>query len=773
MKPFKLISILAGLLFLTLATACRQKVEDPYITILTDATVNLTREKTTLTVKIETNREWGVRMVGTTTDWIVAEPERGPASKKPIEIKVTVAENTGVNRTAAIEFYTGVATAMVTVIQEGPEGESDGVQSLTVADFIAKADKSNYYRLTGTVSGFNSNYCSFDLTDETGKIYVYSVSESSKAAWSGVIKNGGTVKLQGQYDFFASKSQHEVINAIIESFTPGEEQKEITDATVAEFVANASETIYYRLTGTVSAFKTGNNNGRDWMQFNLTDDTGSILVYGFENGQFEEWAEKIKDNGTVTLVGTYQFYSDKSQHEVMNTKIESFKEGEAPQAVTVTVTEAIALPDNKTLIIEEATVAGISTMGLVVTDGTSFAYIYFDSKAGESVPEVAVGDKVKVEATKSTYNDVPELVKSTVTKLSTGEMTYPEPKDLTETVTTYTSSVTEYVKLTGTLSIDKGKGYYNLAIAGVSPDTKQGSISGPLPSLGIDDFEGSEITVTGFFIGLASKGKFINILATEAALANPDAKYCNVSPTTINAKADDTSVTFEIKTNAAWTAVCDNADFTVSPASGNGDAVVTVSFDVNDGDAARIANITVTCADADVEETVVLAQARRPVGEATTISIDFTSEIAALPQAKANGLVDGTVTLEGYDFIMHAAGQSKNNSTGEMEDNKFYQAKSNDSFYLIIGKEGAYIQLPVIEDKALTKIEFRTGVQVSQNVVVDVAKSDGTRLNVNKDTFARDKEYTWVVTTEVGVAYKLLVTNDYNAQFQNLTLTYE
>ena len=89
MKPFKLISILAGLLLLSLATACRQKVEDPYITILTDATVNLTREKTTLIVKIETNREWGVRMVGTTTDWIVAEPERGPASKNPIEVKVT------------------------------------------------------------------------------------------------------------------------------------------------------------------------------------------------------------------------------------------------------------------------------------------------------------------------------------------------------------------------------------------------------------------------------------------------------------------------------------------------------------------------------------------------------------------------------------------------------------------------------------------------------------------------------------------------------------
>ena len=768
MKTFKILSFVAGILALTALASCAEKVEDPSITIEGENTVTLTKEKASFTVKVLSNRDWGMRFVGNTPDWIVAEPSTGKASKTPTEIKITVAENTGSNRTASVEFYTGVATAMLTIVQAGPEGDSDGVEALTVQQFINKADKTTYYRLTGTVSRFNSEYCSFDLTDATGTIYVYSVAEASKAEWSSKIKNGGTVTLQGQYEFYSSKSQHEVVNAIIESFTGGEEQTEITASTVADFIAKASATVYYRLTGKVSGFRTGTaSSGRNYMEFSITDDTGTILVYGFEDGQYEEWSTQIKDNGTVTLVGTYEYYSQKSQHEVMNTRIESFTEGAEVPPVTATVAEAIAAANGTKLILEEVKVAGKSTMGIVVTDGTSNVYVYFDTKAGETVPAVAVGDKVKVEATKSTYNGLTELTKATVTKLSSEAMTYPEPKDLTAIATTYQSSVTEYVKLTGTLSIDKDKGYYNLAIPGVSSDTKQGSISGPLPELGIDALEGNEITVWGYFLGFASSGKFISIMATEAALADPDAKFCNVSPASIKAKADETSASFTIKANAAWTISSDNADFTVSPASGEGDATVNVTFSANEGEEARVANITVTSVDAGVAAVVVLTQAKPSSGEATVIALDFTSEVPALPQAKKNGLVDATITLEGYDFIFHAAGKT------DGEDNKFYQGLSSGKYYLLIGKKDAYIQLPVVEGKALTKIEFLTGAAASEKVVVDVAKSDGTPLNINTATLKQGQAYTWDIPGEVGVAYRLLITTAYNAQFQNLTLIYE
>ncbi len=777
MKAFKFMSIVAGVMALAALAGCQQKVEDPYINLVGNDVLTLDQNKTTVTVKIITNRDWAVRMDAKTSEWMVVEPSRGTASTKPIEVTLTVTENTGANRTAAIEFYTGVATAMLTVKQAGPKGDSDGVETITVADFISKADKTTYYRLTGKVSSFQTgtnssgkNWMQFNLTDDSSTILVYGFANGQYEEWSGKIKNGGTVTLQGQYEFYSSKSQHEVVNATIESFTPGEEQTEITSSTVADFIAKASGTVYYRLTGTVSAFQTGTtSNGRNWMQFNLTDDTGTILVYGFKDGQYDAWVSKIKDNGTVVLVGTYEYYSQKNQHEVMNTTIESFTEGEAPQAVEVTIAEAVALPDNKPIIINEATVAGISTMGLIVNDPTGNAYVYFDTKAGETVPAVEIGDKVKIEGTKSSFNGIPEIVKATVTKSGTGTMSYPEPKDITSTAATYEATVSEFVKLTGNLSISESNGnkYYNLTIPGVGAETKQGSLAGPLPAFNVDDMAGQDITVTGYVTGFASKGKYINILVTDVALADPNAKYCNVNPTAIKVKADATSATFTIAANAAWTVTSDNDAFTVEPASGDANATVTVSFSANESDQARVANLTVACADASVETVVVLTQARASSGDATIISIDFTAEIADLPQAKANGKKDGTYTLGGYEFIMHAEGKYSG------ADNLFYQAKSNEKYFLLIGRKNAYIQLPVVEGKALTKVAFLTGESASTSVIVDVAKADGTRLNVNNTALNKGTSYSWDIVGEVGQAYKLMVVSDHNAQFQNLTLTYE
>lgn len=101
----------------------------------------------------------------------------------------------------------------------GDDTDYSKVPAKTVKEFIAAADTQNYYKLTGKVSNFNSNYCSFDLTDETGSIYVYSV--DNKADWSSKVANGGTVSLAGKYAFYAAKEQHEVVNAYILTFEGG------------------------------------------------------------------------------------------------------------------------------------------------------------------------------------------------------------------------------------------------------------------------------------------------------------------------------------------------------------------------------------------------------------------------------------------------------------------------------------------------------------------------------------------------------------------------
>ena len=111
--------------------------------------------------------------------------------------------------------------------------------SKTVKDFIAAADGSNYYRLKGTVSKFNAQYCSFDLTDETGTIVVWSV--ANKTDWVDKIKDGGTVELAGKYELYTNattgETKHEVVNAVIFSFTEAPvtpaEKMSVGDATKA------------------------------------------------------------------------------------------------------------------------------------------------------------------------------------------------------------------------------------------------------------------------------------------------------------------------------------------------------------------------------------------------------------------------------------------------------------------------------------------------------------------------------------------------------------
>ena len=666
MKLQKLFALFAAVVATVALSGCQEKTQDPYIDIEGGTTLTIPKDKATVTVKVKSNRVWKLRMDAKSTEWMVVEPDSGGVDGKDTqtEIKLTVAENTGANRTAAIEFYTGTATTMFTVIQEGPKGETDGVESLSVADFIATADKTTYFRLSGTVSRFSSTYCSFDLTDETGTIYVYSVTDESKRDWSDVIKNGGTVTLQGQYDYYSKNSQHEVVNAIIESFVPGEEQTEITSTTVANFISTASTTIFYRLTGTVSDFKTGTNtSGRNWMQFNLNDGTGTILVYGFEDGQYDKWASKIKDNGTITLVGVYAFFAEKSQHEVMSTTIESFSEGAALETVTGNVAETTAAPDGSPVVIEEATVMAKSKTGLVVADASGAVYVFFSSKSGETVPDVAVGDNVKVEASKSTYGGVPEFTKPSVTKLSAGTASYPEATDITSAAAEYAAAATEFIKLTGTLKMNGD--YFNLEINGVDPASRMGSISQPLDAFGVSSYDGQMVTVTGYFSGLSvSKGvTYINVVLTDIAPADPSAKYCTVVPTAIKAKADATSATFEIKANAAWEVNSDNSDFTVSPASGDANATVTVTFSANETDADRVANIRVFCAEAGVETTVVLTQssasssAEKPFTNNVTWSLD---ENAYDNTSSGNSQQSAVINGENLDNLLKLGTSSKN-----------------------------------------------------------------------------------------------------------------
>ena len=187
----------------------------------------------------------------------------------------------------------------------------------TVEEFIAAADTQNYYELTGTVSGFNPTYCSFDLTDATGKIYVYSVLDASKAEWTSKISNGGTITIYGKYLYYEQKSQHEVVEAHIVSFegdgsgstTPSGQPESLTKATVAEFLAAAeSSDVWYELTGEIISIAK-----QDYGNFTIKDATGEVYIYGMtskwvgsNDKSFSQIGLKVGDTVTLgTLRGSY------------------------------------------------------------------------------------------------------------------------------------------------------------------------------------------------------------------------------------------------------------------------------------------------------------------------------------------------------------------------------------------------------------------------------------------------------------------------------------
>lgn len=218
------------------------------------------------------------------------------------DLDLSVATSAG----TVIDFSKGIDLGTGGGETPGPGEDYTKAESKTVAEFIAAANKSTYYKLKGTVSKFNPTYCSFDLMDETGTIYVYSVAD--KTAWS-TVKDGGIVEIAGIYDYFADKSKHEVVKAQFLSFSEATAPIEIVNATVAEFIAaEKSVTKKYRVSGTITEIQ-----NPTYGNLKLKDDTGEVLIYGVKkdkdaaNTSFSELGAEVGDK--LTVVGFRDEYS--------------------------------------------------------------------------------------------------------------------------------------------------------------------------------------------------------------------------------------------------------------------------------------------------------------------------------------------------------------------------------------------------------------------------------------------------------------------------------
>ena len=160
-----------------------------------ESEITLNKEGGSQSFKVKSSADWNVRGLEDAA-WLDVQVDgqsitgrqdviKGSGAEH--EVAVSALPNTGKNRTATITIFASVKNQIaVKVTQLGELG--DGVITTTVADLIANPIKGQEYRLSGSISSVKAgqdkngkDYAGFNLTDATGMIYVYSLTDATVA----------------------------------------------------------------------------------------------------------------------------------------------------------------------------------------------------------------------------------------------------------------------------------------------------------------------------------------------------------------------------------------------------------------------------------------------------------------------------------------------------------------------------------------------------------------------------------------------------------------
>ena len=179
---------------------------------------------------------------------------------------------------------------------------------------------------------------------------------------------------------------------------------------------------------------------------------------------------------------------------------------------TVTVAEAIAADDGTAIVIENATVIGVYSRGVLVEDATGKLLVYVGSAV-----DAKVGDVVKVEGAMATYGGLRQVGTPTVTVTGSTSYTYPTAVVMDgAAMDAYLSNpVIQYVEYTGTLAISGY--YYNVSVDGAA--TAVGSLAYVIDGTVDPALNGQKILVKGWTIGF-SGGKYVNTMISEVTAAD-------------------------------------------------------------------------------------------------------------------------------------------------------------------------------------------------------------------------------------------------------------
>lgn len=251
-----------------------------------------------------------------------------------------------------------------------------------------------------------------------------------------------------------------------------------------------------------------------------------------------------------------------------------------------------------------------------------------------------------------------------------------------------------------------------------------------------------------------------------------------VDPTSLSftADGDDTGKTISctVANQGTLKLFAKSSDAQQFPVTVSGTSVVVKAL-ANETTSEKNATVTIYLADSEngaqmASKTVSVTQAAKSggSGDGSTIVVDFSRGASmaspAFPDNK-NAATDGTYTIDGYTYVIHAA-------------DKFYwwenTYQDGNPASLFIGKMGSYIELPAVAGKALTGVEISqaigggSGVNVS---IVDASNSEvsgGAAITMNPGETA-----VWTLSgTTAGTSYRIYIGTSKNLHIAKFTLYY-
>lgn len=420
-----------------------------------------------------TFNEKDVIVVGETTyiyDFILAANPAG-ARRATVTFKATV---DGVDYSAAFD-----------VEQEG------AIAAVTVAEFLATAEGTALYELTGVVKNLtNTTYGNFDLVDATGSVYVYGLTNNGaigandkKFAEIG-INEGDVITIVGTRAAHNGKAQVGGTAYLKEHVIAA------TESTVSDFLAKSeSSDNWYKLTGTISNIvKDKNDPTKDsaYGNFDLTDETGTVYVYGLTVAPVASNDKSfpnlgLKEGDVVTLVGTRAAFNGSAQvggpayyvsHEAGATEPEEPEtpaDPETPVAKTLTLTNAeicAAMTSSETSYVDYTIESASGVWTVNASRNNANTFLQCRGKKGAYIKTPAFDQDIKsvtlhFSEAKSVYaNNVYCVFPSTWT-VPTADAAYPEDGNVGRAVTDSSYSLTipvnagnkqVYISIIGTYS---------------------------------------------------------------------------------------------------------------------------------------------------------------------------------------------------------------------------------------------------------------------------------------------------------------------------------